>query len=873
MAWTDRLINLFRTRQLAREIDEELGFHLKSRIRDNVAAGMTPEEAARDATARFGNRTATGERMRDADLVGWLESVAQDVRFSLAMMRRHAAFTAMAVALLALGIGASTGMFSLLLATVFRSAPYEHSDRLVYLARQENDRSFYGGVLPYRDLAELRAHNRGLERLAPYRGGAWVLNTANGPERVRGYFVSSDWLPALDTQPAMGRNFLPEEEQVGRGEAAILSYGLWRRAFGADSNVVGRQFTVDERSYTVIGVLGDDFDFEGAELYLPLAGDERTQCSAVARLRRGTAVAQAQSEMDALVKALQPALLRDSGPKQIVLATPAMRASEQCGPTCEQQHRGVWLLFGAVALVMLMTCANVANLLLARAMGRQREFEIRGAIGCSRTRLARQVLTESIVLFLFGGAAGVGVAKWTTVLLATYASAYAGRRIPLDERALAFAATVTLVTGVLFGLIPALRSRPAVSRSVDTYRTRVRGVLIASEFALALIVLAGFGLLMRSFLSVQSVPLGFRAENLLTAETTLRDKRFKDGPRRIELVRQLLETVRAIPGVESAAMTSSLPLSGADATRVRIEGREPSNARGDEVRYINASAGLFGTLEMPLIEGVGISEHDSAGSESVAVVNQTMARMFFAGGAAVGARIQMEDEPGIWRKVVGMAGDIRQRNLEEDSRPLFYRPYPQGMDSDIALVVRARSESDMGALTRALRKAVAGVEPRQPWGEWKSMRQVIYDSESLTLRRPIVAMLGAFGLLALLLASAGLYAVLSYWVTERTREIGIRLALGGQRTQLLGKIVGDALRMAAPGVAAGAFAAYELGSLLPSGHIGWSGSGVFLYGVTRMDAITYVGAVLILGSVSVLATFVPARRAMRVDPVAALRHE
>jgi predicted permease len=482
--------------------------------------------------------------------------------------------------------------------------------------------------------------------------------------------------------------------------------------------------------------------------------------------------------MDALVKALTPPRAQDPGARRIVLATPAMRAAEQCGPTCEQQHRGVWLLFGAVGLVMLMACANVANLLLARAMGRRREFEIRGAIGCSRMRLARQILTESLVLFVFGGAAGVGIAKWTTVLLVTYASSYAGKRVPLDGRALAFAVAVTLVTGVLFGLIPALRSGPAMSRAADAHRTRTRGVLVASEFALALIVLAGFGLLMRSFLSVQSAPLGFRPENLLTAETTLRDERFKDRARRIDLVRQLLESVRAVPSVESAAVTSSLPLSGADATRVRIEGSEPLDPRGEPVRYVNASAGLLETLEIPLIEGVGLSEHDSGGTEPVVMINQTMARMFFAGGA-VGRRIQMEDEPGIWRKVVGVAGDIRQRNLEEDSRPLFYRPYQRGMDSDVALVVRARSESDLGALARALRKTVGSIEPRQPWGEWKSMRQVIYDSESLTLRRPIVAMLGAFGVLAVLLASAGLYAVLSFWVTERTREIGIRLALGG----------------------------------------------------------------------------------------------
>jgi hypothetical protein len=294
MAWTDRLINLLRGQQLAREIDEELSFHLESRIRDNIMAGMTPEEAARDAAARFGNRTATGERTRDADLVNWLESVVQDVRFAGAMMRRHLAFTTMAVVLLGLGIGASTGMFSLLLTTVFRGAPYERSGRLVYLARHESDRSFYSGVLPCRDLVELRAHSRGLDRLAPYRGGAWVLNTAEGPDRVRGYFVSPDWLPALDTAAVLGRNFLPEEAQPGRGEVAILSDGLWRRAFGADPSVIGRRFAIDERSYMVVGVLGEDFDFDGAELFLPLVGDEQTRardflCSAVARLRAGPA--------------------------------------------------------------------------------------------------------------------------------------------------------------------------------------------------------------------------------------------------------------------------------------------------------------------------------------------------------------------------------------------------------------------------------------------------------------------------------------------------------------------------------------------------------------------------------------------------------
>jgi predicted permease len=879
LSWTNRLVNLFRGRQLFREIDEELQFHLDARTRDNIAAGMTPAEARRNAARRFGNRTLERERARDANILVWLESVAQDARFAGCMMRRHPTFTATAVLLLGLGIGASTGIFSLLMATIFqRDASYESSGRLVYFWRRDKAGGDFSTYMPYGDLMAVREHSRSLERLAVYRGGVWALNAPGGPEKERGYYVSSNWLSALDTQPALGRNFLPEEEQPGRGDVVILTDALWRRLFGANPNIIGSRFHIEERAFTVVGVLPARFDFNGAAMFAPLVADERTRasmrCYALANLRGGVSLAQGQTEMDAVVQGIERRGPTDRGTWGIQLAAPPMHRAYQCGPTCEQQHRGIWLLFAAVGMVMLMACANVANLLLARAMGRQREFQIRAAIGCSRTRLARQILTENMLLFLLGGIVGIGIAAWMNTLLARYATGYTGaKEVPLDGRVLLFTAAATFLTGIVFGMIPALRPAPSLAKDADLHRTRARGFLVASEFALALTLLIGLGLLLRSFLSVESIPLGFRATNLLTADTSLHSERYRDPAQRIALARRLLENVQALPGVQSAAMTSDLPLTGAGATRIRIEEAAPSDSRGEPVRYITASPELFKTLEIPLIEGRRLSEHDSGATAPVAVINQTMARIFFRNGSAVGRRIQMEDEPLQWREIVGVVGDVRQRNLEEDSRPVFYRPYAQGMDQDLSLAVRVRSEADMQPVALALRKALRESDPRQPWNELKSMRRLIDDSESLTLRRPVVGLLGCFGLLAVILATAGLYAVLSYSVTERTREIGIRMALGAQRAQVLRQIARDTARMAAAGAIIGAAAAYQLSSLLPSGHIGWSGSGVFLYGVTRMDAPTYLAVVLVLGCVSMVATLLPARRAMRVDPAAALRHE
>jgi predicted permease len=396
-------------------------------------------------------------------------------------------------------------------------------------------------------------------------------------------------------------------------------------------------------------------------------------------------------------------------------------------------------------------------------------------------------------------------------------------------------------------------------------------LLIASEFTLALVLLIGFGLLLRSFLHVESIPVGIRVDHLLTTGTILNSAKYlNDSARRGALAHDLLSNIQALPAVSSAALTSSLPLTGAEETRIQVEGQSNSPA---EVRYISVSPGFFQTLEIPLIAGRALSEHDSAHAAPVVVINQTMARALFPNGNAIGSRIRMEEKPSIWRQVVGIAADVRQRNLEEDSRPVFYRPYVQGLDFEISFAVRVRSDSDMPEVAKALSKAVHEADPQQPWEPVKSMRQVIYDSESLSLRRPIVRLLGGFGVLALVLAAAGLFAVLSHSVAERTREIGIRMAVGARQSQILRQIMLETLSSILPGALVGALSAYSLSQLLPSGHIGWSGSGVFRYGLTRADAITYAGVFFALLFVSLAATFVPALHAIQVDPSVALREE
>jgi len=480
---------------------------------------------------------------------------------------------------------------------------------------------------------------------------------------------------------------------------------------------------------------------------------------------------------------------------------------------------------------------------------------------------------------------GLLIAWWSKTLLAKVAAAYIQTAdLQLDSRVLAFSAAATLLTGVLFGLVPAIRSANGPDKgglqeiggfaAVPVRRNLGRRLLVGSEFTLALVLLIIFGLLMRSFLHIQSIPTGFQPDRLLVTGVNIGGPQYTTGASRISLAATVLERVSEIPGTE-AALTTNPPLSGADSADIQIEGVPSTDPAGTEVRSISVSPGLFSTLGIPVLEGRPLSPHDDAASAPVVVINQTMARMFFPSASPLGRHIRMVHavKP-VWCEIAGVVADVRQRNLEEDSRPVFYLPYTQETSIDeFSIVVRVPSDADMPRVAGLLRKAVRAAAPQQEWWEIKSMRQLIYESESLSLRRPVVRMLGAFGVMGAMLAMLGLYAVLSYSVSERTREIGIRMALGARRSQVVRQIAVDTLRLIAPGAVIGVVAAYGLSALLPTGHIGWRGSGVFLYGVSRADAVTYISVVAGLAGVALLAAFSPARRAVRIDPAGALRHE
>lgn len=881
MPWITRLWNLLRTGRMNEDIAEELQFHLESRIRENLTSGMKRDEAERDARRRFGNQTLTLENTHDADILVPLRNVVQDVRFATRLMYRRPMFAAMAVLLLGLGIGVSASMFSLLMHAVFPRSAFENSARLVFLWRfdKKEDRFFerFAYRLSYSDFSALRHESHSLKNISIYRFAEFNVNVSGDPESIGGFEIEPSWLRALGVSPSVGRNILPGDSNV-----ALITDELWKRLFNADPKVVGRAFHVDNRPFTIIGVLPAGLNFDDAQIFIPLLPDTDPQQAAspgylaLADLQNGFSLQQAQVEVSGIIPG------RDDW--VIHLATLKEKITSECGPTCGQKHKGIWLLFAAASLVMLLACANVANLLLVRASGRRHEFIIRAAIGCSRFRLIRQILTESAVLFLLGGLLAVILAYWLTIAVARFVATYvdlqsAAGSFPLDPRALLFTALATLVTAILFGAVPAVRSAGALHDYgvreapkigfVLLLRSRTRGFLVGSEIALSVILLAGLGLLFRSFLAVESIPVGINTERLLTVSGNVQ-KKYGDPARRIAFAHALLDKVQMLPAASSAALTSHLPLTGADDTNIRVEGitRAPI-----EVRFVSVSSNFFEAMELPIVAGRAFSKSDSTGSAYVVIINETMAHRLFPNGDAIGHRIQMDDSPPVWREIVGVAADVRQRNLEEDSRPVFYHPFDQGPDYDLSLVVRVRSSADMSTTAHSLHDTVFEADPDIAWQPVESMRQVIYDSESLSLRRPVIRLLGAFGVLALLLTAVGMFAVLSYSVMARTREIGIRMAVGADQLQVLRQIVDEMLWFTVPGALVGTIAAYILSELLPSGHIGWTGSGVFLYGINRFDAVTYLSLFALLGFICLAASFLPARRAIHIDPCAALREE
>jgi putative ABC transport system permease protein len=800
------------------------------------------------------------------------------------MLAKSPAFTLVAVLALAIGIGANTAIFSVVNAVLLRELPFAQPERLVRLWGTNAQQSVPRGMGEFsdfnvspNDFADWRAQNHSFDSLAAFSSyGSVTLTGRDEPVRLRCPVVSPEFFSVLGVRPALGRFFLPEEEQVGKHRVVVLSYGTWQQRFGADPHIVGQTLTLNSSNFTVIGVAPKGFEHprpsptSEPEMWraLPLSLDpgERNNhwLHAIGRLKPGVTQAQAQAEMNIINGQLERQYPDSNSGRGVRLGSLHEAMVGEVRPALS-------VLLGAVGFVLLIACANVANLLLARSSVRQREMAIRTALGASRWRIVRQLLTESVLLAILGGGFGLLIALWATDLFVGLSGGDIPRlgTISVDGRILGFTALISLVTGIIFGLAPALdSSRPDLNVSLKeggravTGGQRFRQLLIISEVALSLLLLIGAGLMMKSFWRLQHVPLGFNPENLLTMDISMPPSRYPDRDQAALFQARLLERLSALPGVTAAASTSVIPLSGANSCDgMTIEGRPVSPAEMPCVEVRDSSPDYFRAMGIPLVRGRQLTERDNKDAPPVVIVNEAFARSFFHGEDPIGHRINHSspDKPAVWREIVGVVGDVRHFGLDAEARPEFYEPQLQAPALATSIVVR--SDTDLTSLAAAVRREVLAMDKDLPVYHLKTMRELI--SESVAQPRFRTLLLAIFATVALLLSATGLYGVMNYWVTQRTREIGVRMALGAQARDVLRMVVGQGMALAALGVGVGLVAAFALTRIINS----------LLFGVSATDPWTFVAVPVVLCVVAFVASYIPARRATRVDPMIALRYE
>jgi putative ABC transport system permease protein len=806
--------------------------------------------------------------------------LAHDLRQAVRGMRSSPGATLTAVAALAIGIGANTAIFSVVDAVLLRPLPFAEPDRLFMVWQNDTNRHTEREWVSPANFLDWRRDSRAFSSLAAFSESGFNLTGSGEPERLDGQRVSASLFPLLGVGAALGRSFLSEEDQAGAARVVILSDGLWRRRFGADPAIVGRSILLDGESVAVVGVMPPRFRFPGEEddLWVPLAFDGKEAARrrslmlrVVGRLAPGVTAGEARAEMETIARRLERAYPEANAGMG---ATLVGLQDQMVGDA----RAALYVLLAAVGAVLLIACANVASILMTRAAARGRDLAIRAALGASRARLVRQLLTESVLLALLGGALGILLALWGIDVLQAGIPADIPRfsRIGLDPRVLVFTLGVSLLTGLLFGVLPALgASRPDLNEALrdgvrgtsGPARSRARAALVVAEVALALVLLIGAGLLIRSFANVRGLNPGFLPENLLTLRMDLPEKKYGDLGARSAFYREILDRVGGIPGVRDAGLVTFLPLTFVGGSfAFQVEGR-PIPPAGQEpfTVYRVVSPGLFGAMGIPLLRGRTFTDADDVRTPLVAIIGDTMARQVFPGQDPVGRRILFGVGPqgpdAQWVTIVGVAGDVRQFDLDSDPRPAVYVPYAQETLFWFAprdLVVRAAGTEPL-ALAAAVRATIRSVDPNQPISSVRTMDDVV--SEASARRRFSALLLGVFAAAALILAAVGVYGVVACSVEQRTREIGIRMALGARRRQVFGLVVGQAARLALLGVALGLAGSLALTRLL----------GSLLFGVTPTDPLTFVLTALVLPTCAVVACLVPARRATRLDPMVALR--
>jgi predicted permease len=881
MAWLTRLVNVLRRGRVDAEIDEELQFHLEERTRESAAAGMAPDDARRDAQRRFGGVLRARERTRDADVVVWFETIGQDVRYALRSFRHSPIVTAIIIASLALAIGASTAMFSIVHAVLLRAMPYADSDRIVMLwtANMLNSAREQNTSVPNQE--DWKARARTFVDMAAYREAAGPLmdaiGSANETEWIGYAWVTDNFFSLLGRSAAVGRVLQRDDFAAGR-HVAVVTQALWQRRFGGAADVTGKRLNIGGLDVDIVGVMPDDFWFptRDVEVWVPAdlnplwqksRQDRATRFGAVVgRLASGATIEQARAEMQVLAAQLRQQYPRANTDLEINLMPLQVQVLGRTVPFMLQ------LLFGAVLCVLLIACANVANLLLARGVARRREMTVRAALGAGRRRLARQLLTESVLLSCAGGGFGLIAVAWSMRALIALAPGDIPRldEARVDTSVLLFALGLSVVTGVLFGLVPAVRLTRSGSDNLmhTTQRTsagmrsaKMRGALVIGQFAMALVLLAGAGLLLRSLLAVQGVESGFGDAGAITAQ--LRFQNSLPHTRRAALYQEALERMRQIPGVRAVGAVGTMFWSnGGGRFGLRAIDGHPDmpRAQWEALTWTTIRGDYFQALDVPLLRGRFFRDADQRDAPPVVLINETMARRYWPGEDPIGRRIKGFDARGRnddWVTVVGVVKDVHSQGLERAPMAQIFEAQSQSLDDTESLVLSAPT----AGLPEAMRRTILELDRTAVLSDVSTLGHRLREQSAE--RRFQTYLLTAFAMLALVLAAAGVFGTMHYSVVQRTQEIGIRMALGAQRRSVLAMVFRETILLAIAGIGLG------LAGALVSMRV----IATMLFGVTTYDPLTLAAVSLGLTLMAMVACCVPAARAARIDPLLALRTE
>ncbi|HLY43893.1 MAG TPA: ABC transporter permease [Terracidiphilus sp.] len=881
--------NLRHRQALNEELDEELSAYVESVVKDKVCRGISPEEAIREARLEIGGLEQVKQGVRDARKGAFVEGLMQDLRYALRTLAGSFGFSSIIVLTLALGIGANSAIFTLFNGVLLKPLPYPDSTRLVMLWETLVRNGALDGVAPA-NYYDWHRETHSFEKMAaidPYPD--FILTGSGSAQRLAGAAVSQEFFSLLGVHMALGRDFLPEEDKPGSRQAVILSYSTWMRLFGGRTDVVGQSIRLNDASYSIVGVLPRNFylvskaaDYQSRnriDIWTPLAlpsppaaWQRGTHPLCVfARLKPGISLQQAQADLNVVAGNLQ--LLYPNDDKDRGIAATPLESH-----VVEGIRVALFTLLAAVVMVLLLACANIANLMLTRGAARQKEIAVRIALGAGRMRIARQLLTESLVLSLVGGSLGFAILLVSVPALVRHLPADVPRAadVSIDWRVVLFTSLLSILTGILFGLVPLYQARRVSANdslkqgggAVAADHSRVQNSLTVAQLAIAVILLAGAGLMTKSLWRLTEVSPGFRTDHILTARLSL-PPQYANGfvfgtgkhPRISQFEDELLQRMRAVPGVQSAAFASYLPMSGVDNSwAFYIAGRAP-NPPGvfDVTHYRPVSAGYFETMGIPVLRGRTFSESDTDGSPLEVVINETMARTWWGSQTPVGQHIRFGDQH--WRTVIGVVGDVHHDSLADTPEPDMYVPYGQVPNVEARPVIVVRTAIEPDSVVSALRSAVSDVDPNVPIDQIESMKQLVYGSESESRFR--TAFVLTFAFLALFVASIGLYGVMSYSVTQRTREFGIRIAIGATRGAVLRAVLARAAKFVCIGVCVGVAGALVLTRLIAS----------LLFGVRPVDISIFVSVPVLLIAIAFIASYFPAKRASSVNPMDALRYE